>query len=185
MATEAMRENPQLKYRIRVLEVELNKQISSDNQSINVAVEKATQPLREQLQAKDKDIAVLKATISNLQQKLQDVTQTAAALISAIKYVAERFVGKIAGAILDAAASQGEHWLVTDGFTEYASRAAILPRAIAKELQLDLEYKANGEKVKGVYTSSGTLIANVKSLQDARERFPQCSISLKSHERER
>ena len=87
MATEAMRENPQLKYRIRVLEVELNKQISSDNQSINVAVEKATQPLREQLQAKDKDIAVLKATISNLQQKLQDVTQTAAALISAIKYV--------------------------------------------------------------------------------------------------
>ena len=185
MATEAMRENPQLKYRIRVLEVELNKQISSDNQSINVAVEKATQPLREQLQAKDKDIAVLKATISNLQQKLQDVTQTAAALISAIKYVAERFVGKIAGAILDAAASQGEHWLVTDGFTEYASRAAILPRAIAKELQLDLEYKANGEEGKGVYTFSGMLIANVKSLQDARERFPQCLISHKSYERER
>ena len=185
MATEAMRENPQLKYRIRALETELNKQISNDDRRINAAVEKATQPLREQLQAKDKDIAVLKATISNLQQKLQDVTQTAAALISAIKYVAERFVGKIAGAILDAAASQGEHWLVTDGFTEYASRAAILPRAIAKELQLDLEYKANGEGGKGVYTSSGMLVANVTSLQDARERFPQCLISHKSYERER
>lgn len=185
MAAEAMRENPQLKCQVRALKAELNEQMVGRDQKITAAIEKATHPLREQLYAKDEEISKLKATVSILQQKLQDVAQTAAALISAIKYVVERFAGKITGAILDAAASQGEHWLVIDGFPEYASRAAILPRAIAKELQLDLEYKANGEEGKGVYTFSGTLIANVKSLQDARERFPQCSISLKSHERER
>lgn len=185
MAAEAMRENPQLKRQIRALETELNKQISNADQRINTAVEKATQPLKEQLQAKDKDISVLKATISNLQQKLQDVAQTAATLVNAIKYVAERFAGKISGAILYTTARRGERWLVTDGFPEYASRAAILPRAIAKELQLDLEYKANGEEGKGIYTPSGTLVANVESLQDARERFPGCTITLKSQERDR
>ena len=184
-AAGAMRENPQLKHRIRALETELNKQISNDDRRINAAVEKATQPLREQLQARDKDISVLKATISNLQQKLQDVTQTAAALISAIKYVAERFAGKITGAILDATARRGELWMVNDGFPEYGKQAAILPKAISKELKLDLEYIPNGKDGKGVYTSSGTLVANVASLQDACERFPQCLVSLKSYERER
>ena len=60
-----------------------------------------------------------------------------------------------------------------------------IKKAISKELKLDLEYKANGEGGKGVYTSSGMLVANVTSLQDARERFPQCLISHKSYERER
>lgn len=184
-AAGAMQENPQLKHRIKILETALNRQMANDDQRINAAVEKATQPLREQLQAKDKDISALKAKVSYLQQKLQDVAQTAATLINAIKYVTERFAGKITGAILDATARRGERWLVTDGFPEYASRAAILPRAIAKELQLDLEYKANGEEGKGIYTPSGTLIANVDSLQDARERFPECKIIFKSQERER
>ena len=63
-----------------------------------------------------------------------------------------------------------------DGFPETV-REPKLVRGITTELRLDLDYKTNGEQGRGVYTKTGDLIANVDSYQNARERFPSCTIS--------
>lgn len=174
---DKIRNYEQLQTRVKSLETALNVQLGNRGDIVEKAVERATQPLKEQLQEKDKEISLLKSTVSSLQIKLQDVAQTAAELISAIKYVAERFAGKISGAILNTAARIGERWMVGDGFTQHGNREAALPKAIARELQLDLEYKIKGSQGKGVYTKNGDLIANVESYQNARERFPACTIN--------
>ena len=184
-AAEAVRERPQLKRRIRALETELSCQIAKNEQRVDSAVEQATQPLRAQLQEKDKEISALKASISLLQEKLRDVALIAATLINAIKYVAKQFSGKIFGAILDATAHRGEQWLTEDGFPEYSNRSASLPKAIVKELQLDLEYIPNVKNGKGVYTDDGILIANVDGLKEAKKQFPGCVVRIKNQERER
>lgn len=162
----------------------------NESQRVQKAVEAATAPLQEQIKAKDAEIAEqqnknaeLNYAVSDLYDKLQRVALVVSTLISAIKYVADRIAGRVSKAILDATARKGERWLAEIPGYKNRIPASALHKAIEQDIHLDLIYRANGSEGKGVYTKEGILVANVRDLKDARERFAGCRVAMeKSNE---
>lgn len=157
----------------------------NESQRVQEAVEAATAPLQDLIKAKDAEIAEqqnknaeLEYAVSDLYEKLQRVALLASTMISAIKYVADRIAGRVSKAILDATTRKGERWLAEIPGYKNRIPASALHKAIEQDIHLDLIYKANGSEGKGVYTKDGILVANVRDLKEARERFSGCHVTV-------
>ena len=170
--TEVKAENAQLKAQNASLRNELAKL----KESVAEQIEAATAPLRAQIEQLREDV---KKQREDFLAKLRNMALGENNLLAAIKHVATQFADGIGGAILEAAHRAGNRWLKEDGFESLAVDDGWMPQAVAKELQMQLSFE-DGPDGRGVYSQAGTCVANVETIQEAREMFPNCEITDKT-----
>lgn len=140
----------------------LKAQIADLRQSIEERVQKAVEPLKKQ--------------IESLKEKIEGMASGQLTLMRAMRYVRDKFSGEVGGAVLNATLRAGNRFFTEDGFEDKAQdRTANLPKSVAKEINLSLQYR-KGEEGLGVYTEKGTCLANCESFKQAKELFPKCDI---------
>ena len=159
-------------YRIRELQTEntsLRGQIADLRQTIEQRVQKAVEPLKEQIQA--------------FKDKIEGMSKGQLTLMRAMRYVRDVFSGEVGGEVLNATLKTGNRFFEEDGFEELSKdRESTLPRSVAKELQLKLDFR-KGEEGLGVYTEKGTCLVNCKTFREAKELLPNCSINNRGQDR--
>ena len=159
-------------YRIRELQTEntsLRGQIADLRQTIEQRVQKAVEPLKEQIQA--------------FKDKIEGMSKGQLTLMRSMRYVRDMFSGEVGGAVLNATLKTGNRFFEEDGFEELSKdRESTLPRSVAKEVQLKLDFR-KGEEGLGVYTEKGTCLVNCKTFREAKELLPNCSINNRAQDR--
>lgn len=152
---------------------EQNTSLKSENSSLKRQID----DLKAQIVEKVKQaVEPLKNEISTLKEKMERMALGQSTILKAVKFVKERFAAGSEKGVLDGIYKTGGQWLQEDGFKELADPEASLSKSIASNVQMDLVYKV-GSEGRGVYSKDGKCIANVASLQDAREKFSSAHIS--------
>lgn len=139
-------------------------QIEELKKSIDTKVAEAVKPLNE--------------TIEKMKDKMESMALGQSTLMRAIRYVRDNFISEssLTWAVLNATIKKNNEWLAEDGFQELSqNRDSYISKGIGRNLQLDLKYKSV-DGVKGLYNDRGSLMYEVDSIADARERFPNCNI---------
>lgn len=139
----------------------LRGQIADLKAEISQKIQEAIQPFKGEIEA--------------LKTKMKDIALGEATLLKAVKYVAKHFSGEVSEAILRATYQKGDEWLKHDGFEEMSGYDAGLPKSITAKMDMKLTFM-DGDEGRGVYSPKGTCVANVKTIKEAREMFPNSKI---------
>lgn len=142
----------------------LRGQIADLRAEISQKIQEAIQPFKDEIEA--------------LKTKMKDIALGEATLLKAVKYVAKHFSGEVSEAILRATYQKGDEWLKHDGFEEMSGFEAGLPKSITAKMDMKLTFM-DGDEGRGVYSPRGTCVANVKTIKEAREMFPNSQIDNK------
>lgn len=141
--------------------------LRAENSSLKTQIEERVQ----------KAVEPLKKQIESLKEKIEGMASGQLTLMRAMRYVRDKFSGEVGGAVLNATLRAGNRFFTEDGFEDKAQdRTANLPKSVAKEINLSLQYR-KGEEGLGVYTEKGTCLANCENFRQAKELFPKCDIA--------
>ena len=145
-------ENSDLKAKIKEQDAEIEIRV-------NKAVEAAVKPLKAKIDTQEQTISTMDYIINTLLQLM--------------RFVRDRFAGKVSRAFLNPAIKRGEEWLEQTGRT--ADRSARVSKAISMDVVLDLRY-TRGDEGKGLYDKEGWMVYPAQSISEAKEAFPKCKI---------
>ena len=115
----------------------------------------------------------LKAKIDTQEQTSSTMDYIINTLLQLMRFVRDRFAGKVSRAFLNPAIKRGEEWLEQTGRT--ADRSARVSKAISMDVVLDLRY-TRGDEGKGLYDKEGWMVYPAQSISEAKEAFPKCKI---------
>ena len=157
-----------------------NKRLVAENGSLKAQIADLRAGIEKRVQ---EVVEPLKTQITALTEKMENMAVGEATLLRVVRYVAEKFAGEAGRAFLQAVSQTGNKWLKDDGFEDLVSNGASLPKSVSSEVRMKLTFK-DGEDGRGLYNQNGTCVANVKTLAEAKEQFPNSQISNGIRQRE-
>ncbi len=146
--------------------------LKTENTSLKALVDDLRRNMEQSIQ---QAIKPLQEQLESLRERMRGVAMGEVTLIKAMRYVSEFFSGEVSKEILDSAIKTGNRFLTEDGYEDLANPEKGLPKSIARNMTIDLTFQ-KGDEGLGVYSPKGTCVMNFKSIAEAKDHFPNCSI---------